>query len=225
MPECFYAKNVLMFTGLIEETGTIKSINKTSQGAVLTVECKKILDDLKIGDSVAINGACQTVVDLGSDYFAVEAALETLRLTNFNDLKSNSRVNLERAMLVGSRFGGHIVSGHIDGVGEFLNRKNEGMADIYSFKVPENISKYIVNKGSICVNGISLTVCSLSEGAFGVSVIPHTAKETTLEELKYGDKVNIECDIIAKYVEKFVKSVDNTSTNLTEDYLKENGFF
>ncbi len=128
-----------MFTGLVEEIGTVGSIIKAGQGALISVGCKKILDDLKIGDSVAVDGACQTVIKLKSNGFDVEAALETMRLTNFNDLKSGSKVNLERAMAANSRFGGHIVTGHIDGIGKFLKKVPEGLAEIYHFEVPESV--------------------------------------------------------------------------------------
>lgn len=213
-----------MFTGLIEEIGTIASISKQSQGAVIAVSCSKILDDLKLGDSVAIDGACQTVVKLKENGFDVEAAKETLDLTIFKDYKIGKKVNLERAMPADGRFGGHIVSGHIDGTGILRSKVNQGLADIYYFEVPENISKYLVYKGSICINGISLTITSIQDNIFTVSVISMTLQETNLPYLKNGDKVNFESDIIAKYVENFVNKNDNKAANITMNYLQEHGF-
>ena len=213
-----------MFTGLIEEIGIISSVAKQSQDAVISVTCAKILDDLKLGDSVAIDGACQTVVKLRPNGFDVEAVKETLDLTTFNDYKSGRKVNLERAMLANGRFGGHIVSGHIDGVGIFRRKENQGLADVYYFEASENVAKYIVYKGSICINGVSLTIASIDRNIFSISVIPMTLQETNLPDLKIGDKVNLESDILAKYVEKFVLAKDNKTENITMDYLNEHGF-
>lgn len=213
-----------MFTGLVEEVGIISSITKKSQGAVIFVECNKILDDLKPGDSVAIDGACQTVVKLKENGFEAEAAKETLALTTFKEFQTGRKVNLERAMPATGRFGGHFVSGHIDGAGTFLRKQNDGIADIYYFEAPENIVKYMVYKGSICINGISLTIASLEGNIFTVSVIPATLKETNLPNLKTGDKINLESDIIAKYVENFVCRKDNKTENITINYLQEHGF-
>ncbi|MEI8390819.1 MAG: riboflavin synthase [bacterium] len=213
-----------MFTGLIEEIGIISSVVKQSQGAVISVTCSKILDDLKLGDSVAIDGACQTVVKLRTNGFDVEAAKETLDLTTFKDFQTGRKVNLERAMPANGRFGGHIVSGHVDGVGIFKRKTNQGMADVYYFEAPNNVSKYIIYKGSICINGVSLTVASIEGNIFTVSVIPMTLKETNLPNLNTGDKINLESDIFAKYVEKFVFAKDNKTENITMNYLQEYGF-
>lgn len=213
-----------MFTGLIEEIGIISSVAKQAQGAVISVECAKILDDLKLGDSVAIDGACQTVVKLRSDGFHVEAAKETLDLTTFSAYKIGRKVNLERAMLANGRFGGHFVSGHIDGVGILKRKENQGLADIYYFEAPENVAKYIIYKGSICINGISLTIASLEGNIFSISVIPMTLKETNLPNLNIGDRVNLESDTLAKYVEKFVFAKDNKAENITMNYLEKHGF-
>ena len=213
-----------MFTGLIEEIGIISSVAKQSQGAVISVTCSKILDDLKLGDSVAIDGACQTVVKLRTNGFDVEAAKETLDLTTFKDFHTGRKVNLERAMPANGRFGGHIVSGHVDGVGIFKRKTNQGLADVYYFEAPNNVSKYIIYKGSICINGVSLTVASIEENIFTVSVIPMTLKETNLPNLNTGDKINLESDIFAKYVEKFVFAKDNKTENITMNYLQEYGF-
>jgi len=213
-----------MFTGLIEETGIILSVSKKSQGAVISVGCKKILDDLKLGDSVSVDGACQTVVGFNANSFEVEAAKETMDLTTFSEFKTGRKVNLERAMPATGRFGGHFVSGHIDGTGNFLRKENQGIADVYYFEAPESVSKYIVYKGSICINGISLTVATLQDNIFSVSVIPATLKETNLPNLSSTDKVNLESDILAKYVEKFVSVNANNNSKITMNYLGEHGF-
>lgn len=213
-----------MFTGLVEEIGQVKSLIGIEKGAILKINCSKILDDLKIGDSVAINGACQTVTKLFDDGFEVDAAYETLKLTNFNDFKTGTYVNLERAMQLQSRLGGHIVSGHVEGVGEFINKKREGFADIFSFSMPDNIEKYVVLKGSICVNGVSLTITSINDNVFTISVIPETIRSTNFQYLNIGDKVNLEPDLIAKYVEKFVFANNNKKQDITMSYLAEHGF-
>jgi len=213
-----------MFTGIIEETGTISAILKTSQGAVLSVKCEKILDDLKIGDSVAIDGACQTIVKLRSDGFDVEAANETLNLTTFSEFMQGRKVNLERAMPANGRFGGHIVSGHVENTGTFVRQKQEGFAKILYFSVPQEVANYLVYKGSIAINGVSLTIASLQENIFSVSAIPLTIEETNLASLTIGDKINIEPDIIAKYIEKFLLAKDNKTGNITMNYLEEHGF-
>jgi riboflavin synthase len=213
-----------MFTGLIEEVGIISSVSKMTQGAVISVSCSKILDDLKLGDSVTIDGACQTVTKLMPNGFEVEAAKETFDLTTFNEYKTDRKVNLERAMLANGRFGGHLVSGHIDNTGVFLKKENQGLADIYYFQAPENVAKYIVHKGSICINGISLTIASINENVFTISVIPATINGTNLPSLRNGDKINLEADILAKYVEKFIGSKDNKTDAITANYLQEHGF-
>lgn len=214
-----------MFTGIIEETGIIKNIEITSQGAVISVNCAKVLEDLNIGDSVAVNGACQTVTKLETKSFDVEASKETLDLTTFKYFKQGHHVNLERAMPANGRFGGHVVTGHIDGIGEFKEKINQGIADIYYFSAPDNIAKYIVYKGSICIDGISLTVASLQGNVFSISVIPHTVRSTILVSLKSNDKVNLESDIIARYIEKFVCWSDNTGVNnINTNFLEQNGF-
>jgi riboflavin synthase len=213
-----------MFTGLIEETGTVKSIEKAAQGAVITIACSKVLEELQIGDSVAINGACQSAIKIDDGSFTVEASAETLNLTTFNNFQPGDKVNLERAMLAGGRLGGHMVTGHIDGVGEFREKINQGLADLYYFYAPDNVARYLVYKGSIAVNGISLTIASLEQNIFSVSVLPITSRSTTLADLNSGDRVNLESDIIAKYVEKFVSGADNSSGKINIGYLEEHGF-
>lgn len=196
-----------MFTGIVEEIGKIKSFN----GEKLVVECKKVLENTQLGDSIAIDGCCQTVVDLTSNTFSTDVSPETLRI--IKGFKAGELVNLERALTPQSRMGGHIVQGHIDGVAKHLGKMR--------FEVPKELDKYIVYKGSITINGVSLTVAQNERNTFAVAIIPHTLENTNLKTLKTGDFVNIETDIVGRYVEKFLSTKDN---NLTEDFLKENGF-
>lgn len=203
-----------MFTGLVEDIGKIKRITKASISSLLYISSNKIVDDLKIGDSVAVNGVCLTVTSINNDEFSVDVMHETLKRTSLNELTNNSSVNLERAMLVGSRYGGHIVSGHIDGTGKIVSIKQDGIAYIYTIETSPNITKYIIEKGSIAIDGISLTVVSVSKTIFSVSIIPHTLKSTNLGNKKINSIVNLENDCIAKYVEKMLHSG-------SEDKLKE----
>lgn len=196
-----------MFTGIVEEIGKIKSFN----GEKLVVECKKVLENTQLGDSIAIDGCCQTVVDLTSNTFSTDVSPETLKI--IKGFKAGELVNLERALTPQSRMGGHIVQGHIDGVAKYLGKMR--------FEVPKELDKYIVYKGSITINGVSLTVAQNERNTFAVAIIPHTLENTNLKTLKTGDFVNIETDIVGRYVEKFLSTKDN---NLTEDFLKENGF-
>lgn len=213
-----------MFTGLIEEVGTVKNIKISSNGALLTIECSFVAEGVAVGDSIAINGACQTVTGFTSSSFSVDVSVETLNLTTFSCLKSGTKVNLERAMLAGSRLGGHLVSGHIEGKGQFLKKVNQGISDLYYFEAPSNIEKYMIYKGSICINGISLTVASIDGCQFSVAVIPLTTASTNLQYLKVGDYVNLEPDLIAKYIEKFVRKSDTADEKITLSYLSEHGF-
>lgn len=196
-----------MFTGIVEEIGKVKSFD----GRRLVVECSKVLEGTQLGDSIAINGCCQTVVLLGTNTFSADVSSETLRVTK--GFKSGENVNLERALTPQTRMGGHIVQGHVDGVARYLGNMN--------FEVDKDLDKYIVYKGSITVNGVSLTVSKSEKNIFSVAIISHTLENTNLKELKTGDLVNIETDILGRYVEKFLSTKDN---NLTEDFLKENGF-
>lgn len=196
-----------MFTGIVEEIGKIKSFN----GEKLVVECKKVLENTQLGDSIAIDGCCQTVVNLTSNTFSTDVSTETLKI--IKGFKAGELVNLERALTPESRMGGHIVQGHVDGVARYLGEMR--------FEVPKELDKYIVYKGSITINGVSLTVAQNERNTFAVAIIPHTLENTNLKTLKTGDFVNIETDIVGRYVEKFLSTKDN---NLTEDFLKENGF-
>lgn len=212
-----------MFTGLIEELGIVKSFERNSAGALLSVECKKILDDVRLGASVAINGACHTVVAFSSNSITVQTSNETLNVSNFGSLKKGDKVNLERAMTLSSRLDGHLVSGHIDGLATFIDKKTDGFSNKLFFKLDEKLKKYVIYKGSIAINGISLTIASLENTVFSVEIIPHTMQQTNLADLKLGDIVNIETDVIAKYVENF-SHVSNNTTKITKSFLEENGF-
>lgn len=212
-----------MFTGIVEEIGIVKGFTKKTHGADIVVECQKVLKDTVIGDSIAINGCCQTVVALEDSTFTVNVSDETLKISNLGNFKSGDKVNLERALTPTSRMGGHIVQGHVDCRGKFL--RFEKLADFYNltFEIPHEESKYVVYKGSIAVNGVSLTVAEIKDNIFTIAVIPHTYNNTILNTLKSGDIVNIETDILGRYVEKFL-SVNNNGSRLNEDFLKENGF-
>lgn len=214
-----------MFTGIIEEIGVVKSFEKSSIGALITIECSKVLEDTKIGDSISISGVCQTVVKIGQNYFTADVSEETLNVTNFMKLKKGAKVNLERALAMNSRFGGHIVSGHVDGTA--IIKTIEKWSSFYDLKFQlkgDNLERYVVRKGSITVNGISLTVADTYKKEFTVAIIPHTFENTNLLNLKVGDIVNIETDVFAKYVEKIL-STDNNKSEISEKFLKENGFY
>ena len=214
-----------MFTGIVEELGKIKSFERFSNGAELTVECKDILSDIKIGDSICVNGVCQTVTEFNSTSFSVMLSDETLNVTNFYNAKQGDYVNLERALALNARLGGHIVSGHIDCTGRLISLKK--LSNFYNleFEMLQENSKYVVYKGSITINGISLTIAEVNGNRFTVAIIPHTYENTVLKYLKSGDSVNIETDIIAKYVEKLLGFKDNkTKETINMEFLKENGF-
>lgn len=218
-----------MFTGIVEELGKIKKISHGADSARLTIEGEKVLSDVKLGDSIAVNGICLTVVVFNDRFFDVDVMAETLRKTNLEELKPGDRVNLERALQVGDRLGGHIVSGHIDGVGVITRQQREDIAVITEIKAPVEVMKYVVKKGSVAIDGISLTVVDCTNEAFQVSLIPHTAKLTTLGFKKQGDRVNLESDIIGKYVERLLGFGANTgstvsSPGLNLDFLAQNGF-
>ena len=215
-----------MFTGLVEEIGKIVAIEKAHNALYFTIECKKVLDGLKVGDSVAINGACQTVTELLPLGFKVFASSETLDVTTFASMVAGTSVNLERTLRLCDRLDGHIVSGHVDGTSTVKNIHTNGETTIFAFETKENLTKQIVKKGSVTIDGISLTVSDIDKNVFKVAVIPHTFSNTNLKYLKTGDKVNLETDIIAKYVEKYLLSNDNSNKATTIDInlLERNGF-
>lgn len=211
-----------MFTGIIEEIGTVRQIRNGTASCVLTVNAKTVLSDVHIGDSIAVNGTCLTVCSTDGSSFSADVMPETMRRTNLGALRPGSPVNLERAMAANGRFGGHIVSGHIDGTGTIRQMKREDNAVWITVAADEAVLRYIVGKGSVAIDGISLTVASVSPQDFAVSVIPHTAQETTLLSRKPGDTVNLECDIIAKYTEKLLKP--EQPSGITAGFLAKHGF-
>lgn len=208
-----------MFTGLVEKTGIIKNVQKTADGATLSILANGF-DDLKIGDSISINGTCQTVVGISGNNFSVQTINETLNITTLGNLKIGNIVNLERAMKADGRFGGHMVAGHIDGISKLTKIKQSGISKILKFEFD---TKYIIQKGSITVNGVSLTVSEVGENFFEVNLIPHSFENTNLCELKVGDFVNIEVDLVGKYIENFLYQRNNEG-KISENFLKECGF-
>lgn len=221
-----------MFTGIIEEIGTVKNIQKGSKNACVEIGASHIMDDVRVGDSIAVNGVCLTATSVSDKGFTADVMAETLRRSSLGSLVKGSKVNLERAMLAGGRFGGHIVSGHIDGTGVISDLTKEGNAIWVSIKADSSILKLIIEKGSIAIDGISLTVAYVDNDIFKVSIIPHTQDETTLTSKKVGDIVNLENDVVGKYVEKLLRfgstaEEDNKTKNkqdLTMDTLISNGF-
>ncbi|GAB6077109.1 riboflavin synthase [Desulfurobacterium crinifex] len=194
-----------MFTGLVEEVGRVLSLKKSSQSAVLKVGCQKITEDVKIGDSISVNGVCLTVVSFEKDSVTFDVSAETLRRSNIGTLRTNDFVNLERALRFSDRLGGHILQGHVDTITKVVGIKREGTGFLFSFKLPPAYRHLVVEKGSIGIDGISLTIATLFADIFSVAVIPHTYENTTLKLKRPGDIVNLEFDIIGKYVERMVK--------------------
>lgn len=216
-----------MFTGIVEEIGIIKEIIRKSQSIRLSIACSKILGDVKIGDSIAVNGICLTVTDMGSSCFFADVMPETMRRTGLNRLSISDKVNLERALKLSDRLGGHIVTGHIDGTGIVTSRIEEDNAIWLTIEADDNILKYMVMKGSVTLDGTSLTVAYVDENCFKVSLIPHTAGKTILGSKNLGDQLNIECDLIGKYVEKLIYSnkLDRkVKKDISIEFLKSNGF-
>ena len=225
-----------MFTGIIEEIGTVRSIRGGGSGVVLDIEASKVLEGTATGDSIAVNGVCLTVTP-GSGHFTADAMPETLRRTSLGGLRPGSKVNLERAMVCGGRFGGHLVSGHVDACGRVADLVRDGIALVMRVSVPSDVLRYVARKGSVTLDGVSLTVASVSDAdsSFTVSLIPHTMASTTLHLLKPGSPVNVEVDMLARYVERLLAAgdaapasaqVDSGSAGggLTEEFLKKYGF-
>ena len=214
-----------MFTGIIEEVGTVAEIKRNGSSSYIKIKAEKVLEDVHFGDSIAVNGVCLTVTDTDGKYFRADVMNETLSRSSLGTLRSGSPVDLERAMAAGGRFGGHIVTGHIDGTGTITDIKNDGIAVWYTVSTENSILKYIVEKGSVAIDGISLTVAKVTENSFSVSIIPHTVENTVLSSKKTGDIVNLENDIIGKYVEKLLRpSEKETKSSLTFEKLAMNGF-
>lgn len=212
-----------MFTGIIEEVGQVENLNMTGVSGKISIHTKTILQDVNIGDSIAVNGVCLTVTSLGSNHFCADIMPETMHRSNLGELTRNDQVNLERAMAAGGRFGGHIVSGHIDGTGIISEYRKDENAVWVKIKTSEDILKLIIEKGSIAIDGISLTVAKVHQDSFEVSVIPHTGKETTLLGKKVGNRVNLENDVIGKYVQRlmdFEIKKKEKNTTLTYEMLE-----
>lgn len=212
-----------MFTGIIEEVGTVCKISKGAHSAVLTVSAKEILSDVRQGDSIAVNGVCLTVTSFTDATFSTDVMHETIKRSYLLNLRPGSSVNLERAMPVQGRFGGHIVAGHIDGTGVISSIKKDDRAVWYTIRADKSILRYIVEKGSIAVDGISLTVVRVSGTEFCISVIPHTAERTTLAQKRVGDTVNLENDCLGKYIEKFLV-VPELHSGVTKELLTKAGY-
>ncbi|MCQ2739040.1 MAG: riboflavin synthase [bacterium] len=208
-----------MFTGIIEEIGKVLELSENS----IQIQCKEVLSDLKFGDSIAVNGTCLTVRNIFSDSFIADISPVTYRVTMFRYLQVGSPVNLERAMSSNGRFGGHIVSGHVESVGKIICIARQGDFYLFEIEADDFVMKYIVGKGSVSLNGISLTVADAADNGFKLMIIPHTFDNTNLKYLKQGDFVNIEPDILSKYVEKFLLMSDNKS-RINFEFLQENGF-
>lgn len=220
-----------MFTGIVEEIGKISKITKGSNSYQFSIAAQKVLSDIKLGDSVATNGACLTVVARTNTNFTVDIMAETVQRTNFSLMKVGDAVNLERAMRLSDRLGGHLVSGHIDAIGKIIGIRKEDIAHILSIEAPKEILDQMLNKGSVAIDGISLTIIALDEQSFQVGIIPHTAQETSLLKKTKGDIVNLETELIGKYVLNFLKTnnKENTtqakaSSKVTMDFLAANGF-
>jgi len=216
-----------MFTGIVEEMGVIKRLEKSGAGTTLTILASTVMDDLEAGASVSVNGACLTVVSVGEREFAVEVSRETLAVTTLGQLVAGTPVNLERAMRVHDRIGGHLVAGHVDGVGSIRNRTPEGNAIVLTIEAPREVLRYCVHKGSITLDGISMTINEVSDRNFSVAVIPHTAKATTLGLKKPGETVNLEADLIGKYVERLLQDRGQLPAKpapvIDRDYLQKHG--
>jgi riboflavin synthase len=212
-----------LFTGLIEEIGKIQGVKKGTNSAVLSVQASKIMEDIHLGDSIAVNGVCLTVISISTNGFATDVMHETLNRSSLGKLRIGSFVNLERAMAANGRFGGHIVSGHIDGTGTISDIHRDDNAVWYTLKAPLPVLRYIIEKGSIAIDGISLTVAKVYNDSFHVSIIPHTASNTTLSHRRIGDLVNLENDCIGKYVERLMEK-EMPNNNITAGFLAKHGF-
>ena len=216
-----------IFTGIIEELGVVKSIAINGASGCITIKAKKVLEGTQLGDSIAVNGTCLTVTSINSDGFSADVMAETVKRTSLSQVGKGDLVNLERAMILNGRFGGHIVSGHIDGTGTITKYTKEENAIWVTIKAPDEILDLIVEKGSICIDGISLTVATVSDQDFQVSIIPHTAKETSLIHKKVGSLVNLENDIVGKYIKKLMENNQEEqakkASGLTMEMLEEYG--
>jgi riboflavin synthase len=213
-----------MFTGIIEELGAVESVETRAAGARLKVRCSTVMSDMTPGASIAVNGVCLTAVDPRPDSFSADLAPETLRRSNLGDLRTGSRVNLERPLLPTGRLSGHIVQGHVDGTGELLSLEDLGEDNWWlRVRVPATLDAFLVYKGSIAIDGISLTIAALEGDTLSVTIIPHTYRNTTLGGYRAGSRLNLECDVLAKHVEKLLRKLD-LKERLTVEKLRENGY-
>lgn len=213
-----------MFTGIIEEIGKIDSITRKGNSLSLRIKAEKIMSDISIGDSIAVNGICLTVTEFTKDGFCLDSMRETLEKTSLKNSKVGDLVNLERAMTANGRFGGHIVTGHIDGVGKIVEIKKDEIATWYSIESNKKIMQYIIEKGSIAIDGVSLTIVDFTKDSFRVSVIPHTLKETILSNKKIGSIVNLENDCVGKYIERILNINKKQESNISREFLLKHGF-
>ena len=216
-----------MFTGIVEEIGCVRRVTSGASDGSIDIRAKTVLEGTRIGDSIAVNGVCLTVTALHSDGFTADVMPETLRRSNLGTLRGGDPVDLERAMAAGGRFGGHMVSGHIDGVGTVTGIRREGIATWITIAAPREILRLIVEKGSIAIDGVSLTVAAVTDSDFSVSLIPHTGSQTVLLQKKIGGKVNLENDIVGKYVARLLSPVPSEPTSqsrVTLEFLREHGF-
>ena len=217
-----------MFTGIIQAIGTIAALEPKGEDVRLHVQTGKLdLGDVQLGDSIAVNGVCLTAVELPGDGFWADVSAETLARTTFKQIKTGLAVNLEKALTPNTRLGGHLVSGHVDGIGEVTQRYNDGRSIRFHIKAPAELAKYIAEKGSICVDGISLTVNSVAGAEFTLNIVPHTLQETTMGDMKTGDSVNLEVDIIARYLERLLlgdKAAEPDAKGISQELLAEHGF-
>ena len=211
-----------MFTGIIEEIGSVKALRREGSAARLTVSASTVLGGTAVGDSICVNGVCLTVVEMEKSGFSADVAVETLKVTNLGELKAGAKVNLERALQLSARIGGHLVSGHVDAVGRIRERREEGNGWRIFIEAPDTTLRYVIKKGSIAIDGISLTVADADEKGFSIAMIPHTAKLTTLGFKSAGDSVNLETDLIGKYVERLLAGRAGGGVNL--ELLKKSGF-
>jgi len=219
-------RRITLFTGIVEELGSIRAVRRGAESAQLLIEAARVIEGSRVGDSIMVNGVCLTSVHFGERSFTADVMAETLAKSNLGNLKAGDKVNLERALRLGDRLGGHIVSGHIDGVGTIIGREKKDIATLVSIKAPDAVMRYIIKKGSVAIDGISLTVVDFGKDTFQVSLIPHTARETTLGFKKTGDSVNLEGDIIGKYIERMVSFQGGRESNssISISFLAEHGF-
>ena len=214
-----------MFTGIIEAIGSVARLQQLGSDWRLAINSEKLdLSDVVLGDSIAVNGCCLTVVELGENIFSADVSNESMRCTALGEFKEGTRVNLEKAMLASGRLGGHIVSGHVDGVGTLIESTEDGASISLVYEAPKEIAKYIAGKGSVCIDGISLTVNEVSGQKFTVNVIPHTQTETIIGDYKAGQNVNLEVDLIARYLERLLQGANSSEGELSKNFLSKHGF-